>query len=248
MWLGCGHGLLIASITWSIPALVRCTSQESAGSAQRGARGNMRELSASSDGFCERLNGNLDELYAEQRRLAADIAAIESAALRGGCVPSSGTPMVQILPVHADSVHRIGSPTRRRANYTLLTVRTSGRPRMAACFRGRASIACTRRPAFDRLAPGSTCQTSPARLSLAAVYRSQPARRGARLRPSWQPHPPPDSHIPAPPIPQYIIARFRTVSSTSIADSHNVAAACYAAVQLPYATKRLAVTCMHYQT
>jgi hypothetical protein len=134
MRLGCGHGLLIASITWSIPALVRCTSQESAGSAQRGARGNRRELSASSDGFCERLNGNLDELYAEQRRLAADIAAIESAALRGGCVPSSGTPMVQILPVHADSVHRIGSPTRRRANYTLLTVRTSGRPRMATCL------------------------------------------------------------------------------------------------------------------
>jgi hypothetical protein len=91
----------------------------------------MRELSASSEGFCEGLNANLDELYAEQRRLAADIAAIESAALRAGCVPSSGTPMVQMLPVHADSVERIGSPTRRRANYTSLTVRTSGRGRVS---------------------------------------------------------------------------------------------------------------------
>jgi hypothetical protein len=179
MRLDHGSFLLIAAATGSILALVRCASPESAGSEQRGARGNVRELSAIADGVCERLDAKLDDLYAEQRRLAADIAAIKSAALRAGCIPSSGTPMVQMLPVHAESVGQITSPTRRRANYTLLTVRTSGRPRVAACFRGRASIACTRRPAFDRLAPGSTCQTSPARLSLAAVYRSQPARRGA---------------------------------------------------------------------
>ena len=183
MRLGNKSFLLIAAATGSIPALVRCASPVSAGLEQRGARGNVRELSAVADGICERLDARLDELYAEQRRLAADIAAIQRAALRAGCVPSSGTPMVQMLPVHAESVGQITSPTRRRANYTLLTVRTSGRPRVAASVtrasRAGATIACTRRPAFDRLAPGSTCQTSPARLSLAAVYRSQPARRGA---------------------------------------------------------------------
>ena len=132
MLLGRGPFLIIAAATGSIPALVRCASFESAGSEQRGARGNVRELSAISDGGCERLDARLDELYAEQRRLAADIAAIESAALRAGCVSSSGTPLVQMLSVHADSVGQITSPTRRRANYTLLTVRTSGRPRVAA--------------------------------------------------------------------------------------------------------------------
>jgi hypothetical protein len=74
MRLGRGSFLLIAAATGSIPALVR--------SGQRGARGNVRELSASYDGVCERLDARLDELYAEQRRLAADIAAIESDALR----------------------------------------------------------------------------------------------------------------------------------------------------------------------
>ena len=132
MLLGRGPFLIIAAATGSIPALVRCAPFESAGSEQRGARGKVRELSASSDGGCKRLDARLDELYAEQRRLAADIAAIESAALRAGCVSSSGTPLVQMLSVHADSVGQITSPTRRRANYTLLTVRTSGRPRVAA--------------------------------------------------------------------------------------------------------------------
>ena len=135
MRLDCWHYLLIAAATGSIPALVRCASPESAPSEQSEARGNVRELSASSDGLCEGLDERLDELYAEQRRLAAEVASIESAALRAGCVPSSGTPLGQILPVPADSAGRIASSTRRRANYTSLTVRTSGQPRVAAFFR-----------------------------------------------------------------------------------------------------------------
>ena len=154
MRLGNKSFLLIAAATGSIPALVRCASPVSAGSEQRGARGNVRELSAVADGICERLDARLDELYAEQRRLAADIAAIQRAALRAGCVPSSGTPMVQMLPVHAESVGQIASPTRRRANYTLLTVRTSGRPRVTASVRGRAEQAPPSRVLAGRLSIG----------------------------------------------------------------------------------------------
>ena len=150
MRLDHGSFLLIAAAAGSIPALVRCASPESAG----WARGNVRELSAIADGVCERLDARLDELYAEQRRLAADIAAIQSAALRAGCVPSSGTPMVQMLPVHAESVGQIASPTRRRANYTLLTVRTSGRPRVTASVRGRAEQAPPSRVLAGRLSIG----------------------------------------------------------------------------------------------